>query len=316
MVARHRLDGRRHQCGVHGLANRPGLFPRPAARGQGRNSGAAVDRFLAQSRDGGRTWTRRRLSTVSSQPNYETYLDNRAPWRGDYIYLSAVSGGAYAVWVDSRDVVPGTDARPDSEHNGFDVFAPCAWGPSTVNGPPTGYLSPPADDPCLSQGGLDQNIYSARVERVIGPGCLARRSPIGPRSIGRVRLGYTRRRALRRITPQPTRRTGRSFRWCVKRSSRHVTADFGRGLGGRTRLVTSTARGHGMRGVRPGKQAGAFRRAFPSRRRIMGGLYRARPRSLRIFGLRRGEVRFVSVADRRLLRNTRALRRYLKLAGP
>jgi len=42
---------------------------------------------------------------------------------------------------------------------------------------------------------------------------------------------------------------------------------------------------------------------------------RAGPRSSRIFGTRRGKVRFVAVADRRLLRTPRALRRYVRRAG-
>lgn len=41
------------------------------------------------------------------------------------------------------------------------------------------------------------------------------------------------------------------------------------------------------------------------------------PRSPRLFGIRRGRVRFIAVADRRLLRpgKRRALRRYLAYAG-
>ena len=37
--------------------------------------------------------------------------------------------------------------------------------------------------------------------------CLSRRSPIGPRNIGRIRLGYTRAQILRRVRVQPERRT-------------------------------------------------------------------------------------------------------------
>jgi hypothetical protein len=150
----------------------------PGTTRDGKNPGPGVDTYVAQSRDGGKTWTERRLSTASSQPNYETYLDNRLPWRGDYMYVSAVPGGAYGVWTDSRDVVPGTDTRPDSEQNGFDVLAPCTWSPNSVNGPPTGYATPAYDDSCLSQGGLDLNIYGAPLVNSSEDGCL-RPSKVG-----------------------------------------------------------------------------------------------------------------------------------------
>jgi sugar lactone lactonase YvrE len=143
--------------------------------------------------------------------------------------------------------------------------------------------------------------------------CLARRSPIGARSIGRVRLGHTRRRMLRRVGIRPVSRTRHSYGWCVRRGSGRVTAVFGGS--GRSLLVTSTARGHGNRGVRPGVRVGVSRRAYPRRRALAGGLWSAGPRSPRLVGVRRGRVRFVGVADRRLLRRPRLLRRYLRRAG-
>ena len=138
-----------------------------------------------------------------------------------------------------------------------------------------------------------------------GPGarsCLARRSPIGPRNIGRVRLGYARRRLLR-VPVVPLRKTRRSYRYCVKRSS------------GRIVLVTTTARAHGNRRLRPGASLRALRRAYPRRRALGRGLYRANRRSRRLIGLRRGRVRYFAVANRSLLRKRRALRRHLRLAG-
>jgi hypothetical protein len=142
--------------------------------------------------------------------------------------------------------------------------------------------------------------------------CLARRSPIGPRNIGRIRIGYTRRR-LQRVPVRPVRKTRRSYRYCVKRSSRRVTAVFSKR--GRVVLVTTTARAHGNRGVRPGSSARAFRRAYSRRAAIGRGLYRANRRSPRLIGVRNGRVRFVAVARKSLIRNKRALRRHLRLAG-
>ena len=143
-------------------------------------------------------------------------------------------------------------------------------------------------------------------------GCLSRRSPIGPRNIGRVRLGYSRRRLLR-LSVSPARRTRRTYRYCVKGGSGRVAAVFSRR--GRVQAVTTTARGHGNRRVRVGSTSRRFARAFPSRRRVARGIYRAGRRSTRIFGLRRGKVRYIAVVPRRLIQRPRTLRRYLRLAG-
>jgi hypothetical protein len=146
--------------------------------------------------------------------------------------------------------------------------------------------------------------------------CLARRSPIGPRNIGRVRLGYTRAKALHRIAVHPIRLGRYAYTWCVKRSRGRVRAVFSRGYStGRARLVITTARGHGMRGVHPGVRSRLLRQRFPRARRVARGVYRASRSSRRIFGTRRGRVRFVGVANRRLLRSRRGLRGYLRRAG-
>jgi LVIVD repeat-containing protein len=142
--------------------------------------------------------------------------------------------------------------------------------------------------------------------------CLARRSPIGPRNIGRVRLGYTRSRLLR-VPVKLVRKTRRSYRFCVKKSSGRVSAVFsGRG---RAVIVATTARGHGNRGVRPGVSVRALRRAYSRRRALGRGLYRANRKSTRVIGVRKGRVRYIAVVDGRLLRRPRTLQRYLRFAG-
>ena len=162
-------------------------------------------------------------------------------------------------------------------------------------------------------------FYAVRVANGVWPfgaraarKCLARRSPIGPRNIGRVRLGYSRRRLLG-VPVTPTRKTRRSFRYCVKGSSGRVSAVFSRR--GRVALVATNARVHGNRGVRPGASVRALRRAYSRGRAVGRGLYRANPRSPRLIGFRKGRVRFFAVADRRLLRSRGALKRHLRLAG-
>jgi hypothetical protein len=58
-----------------------------------------------------------------------------------------------------------------------------------------------------------------------------------------------------------------------------------------------------------------MRRAYPRRRAVGRGFYRANSRSPRIIGVRKGRVRYFAVASRQLLRNRRALARHLRLAG-
>ena len=167
-------------------------------------------------------------------------------------------------------------------------------------------------------------FYAVRVTNRVwpfrgGPGssargaakCLARRSPIGPRNIGRVRVGNTRRRLLRLPVRTP-RKTARSFRFCVRRSSGRVRAVFARG---RVVLVATDARVHGNRRLRPGDSVRALRSAYPRRRALGQGLYRVNRPSRRVIGTRKGRVRFFAVANRRVLRNRGVLKRHLRLAG-
>jgi hypothetical protein len=140
----------------------PSLPPGDTAAGT--NSGGAVDTFVARSVDGGLTWSEQEVSSVSSNYNWETHGSRRDPFWGDYIYVSAVPGAVNVVFTDSRDLVPGADPREtgaDDDRDGFDVLQPCAYVPNDINAP--SYTSPLVSDPCLSQGGLDQNIYGARV---------------------------------------------------------------------------------------------------------------------------------------------------------
>jgi hypothetical protein len=143
-------------------------------------------------------------------------------------------------------------------------------------------------------------------------GCLARRSPIGPRNIGRVRIGLTGGRLLKRV-PGPGRSGRRAWRWCVTSSPGTVRAAFTRR--GKVALVATTARRHGNRRLHPGSRVRALRRAYPRRRAIGRGLFLANPRSPRLIGVHRGRVSYIAVASRSLLRHRAALRRYLRLAG-
>jgi hypothetical protein len=136
----------------------------PGNTADGVNSGDVVNAVVAQSSDGGVSWTETQVSSHASNYGWETHGARRVGFWGDYNYVSAVPGAVHVVWTDSRDLVPGTDPREvgaDDDMDGFDVYQPCVYVPNDINAP--AYEAPLIQDPCLSQGGLDQNLYGARL---------------------------------------------------------------------------------------------------------------------------------------------------------
>jgi hypothetical protein len=133
----------------------------PGNTASGANSGNVVNTYVAQSTNGGVSWGETQVSSVGSNFGWETHGSRRIGFWGDYLYISAVGGTVKAAWTDSRDLVPGTDPREsgaDDDADGFDVYQPCTYVPNDINA--ASYSSPLISDPCLSQGGLDQNIYA------------------------------------------------------------------------------------------------------------------------------------------------------------
>ncbi len=141
--------------------------------------------------------------------------------------------------------------------------------------------------------------------------CLSRRLPVGARGIGPIRLGRP-RAALRAVALRAPRGSRARLSWCVAGARGRVVALFDRR--GRAALVLTTGPRHGNRGVRPGRSARVLRAAYPRRRRLARGLFRASPRSRLVIGVRAGRVRFVAVARRDLLGNRRALLRAVRRA--
>jgi len=144
----------------------PGYAPRlpPGDTAGGANSGDVVRALVARSSDGGVTWTEAAASAQASNFGWETHGARRVGFWGDYNYVSAVPGKVQVTWTDSRDLVPGADPRETGaadDHDGFDVLQPCVYVPNDINA--ASYTSPAISDPCLSQGGLDQNIYATAV---------------------------------------------------------------------------------------------------------------------------------------------------------
>jgi hypothetical protein len=149
----------------HDSRNDPAYDPArpPGNTAAGVNSGDVIHTFIARSTNGV-SWTETQVTTPGSNFGWETHGSRRVGFWGDYLYVSAVPGAVNVTWTDSRDLVPGTDPREtgtDDDEDGFDVFQPCTYTPNDINAP--SYSSPAIGDPCLSHGGLDENIYAARV---------------------------------------------------------------------------------------------------------------------------------------------------------
>jgi hypothetical protein len=136
----------------------------PGNAAGGANSGDVVNTWIARSTNGGRTWAEWQVTDHGSNFGWETHGSRRIGFWGDYIYVSASGSAVNVAWTDSRDLVPGSDPREAGsadDEDGFDGYQPCTYVPNDINAP--SYSSPSINDPCLSQGGLDQNIYADRV---------------------------------------------------------------------------------------------------------------------------------------------------------
>ncbi len=207
-----------------------------------------------------------------------------------------------------------------------EAFHPNAYGQRALGACVTrAFAQSPGTFSCAGAAGIDPSALSlARVSSFpVSAGlskpptsCLARRSPIGARHIGRLGLGVKRARllaapSLARVTP-PAMTTTR-FRYCVKSSRGSVTAVFGRET--KTELVVATAGTYGNRGVRPGVSSKTLRHKYPHRRLAGSGVYRISRTSQRVVGVRKGEVKFVGVVSSRVLNSKRLLREYVKRAG-
>jgi hypothetical protein len=114
----------------------------------------SLDAFAAAGSTAALSWSSgTRLSSVTSNPNWEQFGGRAFPFGGDYLYISSVGAFSYGVWTDWRDVVAGSDPREggDDDVDGADVKQCRAQNPDGSFGP----------DTCPYAGGLDQNIYGA-----------------------------------------------------------------------------------------------------------------------------------------------------------
>lgn len=198
-----------------------------------------------------------------------------------------------------------------------EAFHPNAYGQRALGTCVTkAFAAEPGAFACSGAAGMDPGGLALRQVRVFPAptSCLARRSSIGPRRIGRLGLGLTRKR-LRgspRLAGVTATRSPRRYRYCVKSSRGRVTAVFGRRT--KVELLIATASSYGHRGVHPGVSLRKARQTFKRLRRLSATVYRL-GRSRRVIGVRSGKVRFVGVASKRVLRSKHLVRVYAKRAG-
>ncbi len=239
-----------------------------------------IDTWLARSEDGGRTFTDRRVSQHSWDPAVNAPTSVSGKFIGDYQGLVADDEVAIPFWNDTQlAALP----ESDKEHSPY------------------------------------QEVFAARVpEGAVTPDertrCFAKSLRVGARSIGRLSLRSTRTLVGRRIGP-PARTARGVLRYCVTGGGSVVTAFDATG---RVALAATTARGHRRQKIGRGSSLKALTKRFGRRLRSAGpGVRRVASGSSRgvLFGLRRGKVTFVAVADSALLRRQAALTTQLRRAA-
>jgi hypothetical protein len=132
---------------------------RPIGNSAAGVTGPSIDVYTASSTNGGATWSTRasRLTSVSSNPNYEQFSNRTVPFAGDYLWVSAVGTRTYAVWTDWRNTVAGADPRETAasdDNDNADVLQSRTFDPLTNTW--SGDLTP-------HLGGLDQDIYGTSI---------------------------------------------------------------------------------------------------------------------------------------------------------
>jgi hypothetical protein len=117
-------------------------------------TGPSLDVYGATSTNSGTSWTgHARLTTLTSNPNYEQFSNRAVPFAGDYLWVTSHGTTAFGVWTDWRNTVAGVDPREATAEDidGADAKQCRAFTATT------GW----SGDTCPHLGGLDQDIYGA-----------------------------------------------------------------------------------------------------------------------------------------------------------
>ncbi|MBI3747470.1 MAG: exo-alpha-sialidase [Chloroflexi bacterium] len=127
---------------------------RPIGNDANGATGPSLDVWGATSADNGATWTGQvRMTSVSSNPNYEQFANRAVPFAGDYLWVTSHGSTAFGVWTDWRNAVAGPDPREASaEDNDAADVRQCRTFDAA-----SGW----SGDTCPHDGGLDQDIFGA-----------------------------------------------------------------------------------------------------------------------------------------------------------
>ncbi|MEY2440669.1 MAG: hypothetical protein QOJ46_95 [bacterium] len=241
-----------------------------------------IDTYLARSQDGGRTFTDRRASAHMWDPAVNAPTSTSGKFIGDYQGLAADDDLAIPFWNDTQlNNLPASDPKHSPYQEVFAARIP--QGPNEA-------------DP------------------VVPTRCVAKNLKIGSSSIGKLTLRATRDLVGRRLGPPATTRRA-VLRYCVKGGG-SVLAAFS--TSSRVAFAATTAKGHKRSGIGRGSTQKALRRKFRKLRAVMPGVYKvtgSKTSQHLLFGVRRGKVTFVAVADSKLIASRKALRTQLRRAA-
>ena len=125
---------------------------RPIGNCADRSTVPSLDVWGAMSSDQGESWTGlTRLTSATSNPNYEQFDGRAVPFAGDYLWITSLGSFAFGTWTDWRNTIPGVDQRESaSEDNDSADVLQCRT--MLASGAFSG-------DTCPRSGGLDQDIY-------------------------------------------------------------------------------------------------------------------------------------------------------------
>ncbi len=240
-----------------------------------------IDTYLARSDDGGATFSDRRASQRMWDPAINAPTSVSGKFIGDYQGLVADDNLAIPFWNDTQlNNLPASDP----EHSPYqEVMASrVPQGPDEAESIPTR--------------------------------CVAKSLKVGSRSIGRLELRLTRTTVGRRLGP-PGRTARGVLRYCVKGGGSVLLAFT---TTSRVGFAATTAKGHKRAGIARGSSLKSLRKKFPKLRTVLPGVYRvagsaSATRHL-LFGVRKGKVTFVAVADSKLISSRTKLRTQLRRA--
>ena len=244
-----------------------------------------IDTYLARSEDGGATFTDRRASQRMWDPAVNAPTSVSGKFIGDYQGLVADDDLAIPFWNDTQlNNLPASDP----EHSPYqEVFAArIPQGPNEAD--------PPTPTRCVAKS------LKVGPRRSAGSPCARRATGVG-----------------RRLGP-PARTARGVLRYCVKGGG-SVLAAFT--TTSKVGFAATTAKGHKRLGIGRGSHAQGAAPQVPqaARRRTSPGVYRvagkAKATRNLLFGVRKGKVTFVAIADAKLIASRKALRTQLRRAA-